>query len=133
MRDNPHVAADLLCLWGLRPEVVAWELLPSLGWEIIGRLQVEPSSVARARELGGERWRDWVGWGNNSEMLANIADGVANVALVAAVRELPKWAKDMWVSRPSLQSGFVDGDGQAGRPRSVADMDWGRVLANLGI
>lgn len=88
--------------------------------ECISRLALEPDSVWRARELGGEKW---FGWGMVSSLLADLVDATNFNTSATATNKKAKLKNP--VERPGGKKTIEQ------RPKSVADMRWGDALNAL--
>ena len=88
----------------------------------MARLAVEPHSLWRAQELGGEKW---FGWSLETSLQADLIDSIGFQTSATAVNKKAKLKNP--VERPDPKSKPVEV-----RSRSVADMQWGNALSQLG-
>ena len=88
----------------------------------LARLAVEPHSVWRAQELGGEKW---FGWSLETSLQADMIDAIAFQTSATAVNKKAKLRHP--VERPDPKSKPIEV-----RSKSVADMQWGSALSRLG-
>jgi len=85
----------------------------------MARLAVEPYSLWRANELGGEKW---VGWDMQAMLTADLIDATNFQTSATAVNKKAKLKHP--VERPEPKKQQVED-----KPSSVADMRWGDALA----
>ena len=88
----------------------------------MARLAVEPHSLWPAQELGGEKW---FGWSLETSLQADMIDAIGFQTSATAVNKKAKLKNP--VERPDPKSKPVEV-----RSRSVADMQWGNALSQLG-
>lgn len=88
----------------------------------MARLAVEPESLWRAQELGGEKW---FGWGLQASYLADLVDSIQFQTSATATNKKAKLKNP--VERPDPKAKPVEV-----RSKSVSDMQWGSALSQLG-
>lgn len=89
--------------------------------ELIERLHVEPFSLWRARELGGE---EWYGWGLVASRLTDVLDSLQFQTAATAVNKKAKLRHP--AERPEPRQ-----KGHTYRPKSVGDMDLSGFFGGL--
>lgn len=90
--------------------------------QCIGRLPYEPRSLWRARELGDEKW---LGWDLHTALSADLIDALNFQTSATAVNKKARLKHP--VERPEPKKTTP----KEHRPKSVADMRWGEVLADM--
>lgn len=88
----------------------------------MARLALEPGSVWRAQELGGEKW---FGWSLETSLQADLIDAINFQTSATATNKKAKLKHP--VERPDPKSKPVEV-----RAKTVADMTWGSALSQLG-
>lgn len=88
----------------------------------MARLSVEPESLWRAKELGGEKW---FGWSLQTSLQADQIDATNFQTSATATNKKAKLKNP--VERPDPKSKPVEV-----RSKSVSDMNWGSALSRLG-
>lgn len=88
----------------------------------MARLALEPESVWRAQQLGGEKW---FGWSLQTSLSADIIDALNFQTSATATNKKAKLKHP--VARPDPKAKPVEV-----RSKSVSDMQWGSALSQLG-
>ena len=86
------MAADILVECGHNPyDVVSQPRGARLLASLIERVTAGPQSVFRAKQLGGERWREFYGYSQESIRLDNLFDATVYVAHAAGTNSKAKY------------------------------------------
>ncbi len=94
-------------------DVFAGRRAPEWAWGLMDRLVDEPWSRWRAKQVGGDKWREHLGWSPDTYLTALLADGQSVAISVADAARVGKKPK---VPTPIPRPTFKDQD-----PEQVSD------------
>jgi len=121
VEERPEVLGDLWALYRLDFYEAVKAPRVDVLQQCMARLAVEPGSIWRAKELGGEKW---FGWSMQSSLQADLIDAINFQTSATATNKKAKLKNP--VERPDPKSKPVEV-----RSKSVSSMNWGSALSRL--
>lgn len=112
---------DLWALYRLDFYEAVWAQRVSILLQCISRLAVEPNSLWRAKQLGGEKW---FGWSPLHELVASLIDGQTFQTQATAQNKKAKYKQV--VDRPQAKQKTTY------KPKSVKTMNLRSFFSGIG-